>query len=676
MAALCAGAQLRTLADGEVLVRKGEPARRLWLLLAGDLVASVGDAEEVALEVSAPRVGALVGECALLDGYAARRRATLIARDEVSLLEFAVTAPVRRAFHRSGFRDRMRGLGRQRFHGYAGAATWRTMLFLPQFAFEKAWQIETDCFIVDFQDAVPLSAKALVREGLRGALASGELGDRPIIVRINDHSVAAEQALDLDAVVGLDGVTAMMPTMIERPEELDALHEELLRRERAAGLPEGSVKLLLLIETPGAVLRVDAIAAAGGGRNIGLLLGHGDLFRLTGTTMLDFSRSAVVFAARAAGIAAFDTPYTHVADLIGLEREARAAKGHGFDGKACVHRDQLAVVARCMRPASDEVAWARRVEQARRDGRLATLLHRLDSSPTAARFDRRTDGMALVDGQLVGPPHIKASQRILALAGAAPGAPGGLRGRVVAHRSEREMALDAELGNPYELTITDGMRDLWVQCFYSHDAAVTSHRLAAQLGLVNGEQMPVPFMMALYLCVSMSNTHGAIYHLGFRDARQNAAIQVGDTVRQRIRVLRVHNTADRARAVVTTLRELVRMDDDVVLFATEKLELYPAQPVNFGTPGPTRALSARIDRGDALLASVMRGIGPALAERAGIPGLARPEVTLAQGDLLLHSFARPIGVTATSHSRRSSSSLTRSTSTITSMTRAAASASS
>ena len=640
VSALCAGAQPRGLADGEVLVRRGEPARCFWLLRAGELVAAIDEEGS-----SAPRDGAFVGESALLHGRGARRAATLVARGEVSLVEFAITAAVRRAFHRSPLRDRMRALDREP-RADAGATSWRTMLFLPQFAFAKAWQTEADCFVVDFQDAVPLSAKASARQGLRDALAAGDLGDRPIVVRINEAAVAGEQALDLDAVVGLAGVTAIMPTMIERPEELDELHAELLRRERDAGLPAGSVKLLPLIETPGAVLRLDALVHAGGGRNIGVFLGHGDLFRLTGTTRLDFSRSAVVFAARAAGIAAFDTPYTRMQDLVGLERATREARAHGFDGKVCVHRDQLAVVARCMGPAPDEVAWARRVEQARRAGRLATLQRKLEGAATAAGADRQTDGMALVDRQLVGPPHIKAAQRILAVAGAAATPSDGLRGRVVAHRSEREMAPGAELGNPYELTITDGMRDLWVQCFYSHDAAVTSRRLAARLGLASGERMPVPFMMALYLCVSMSNTHGAIYHLGFRDARQHAAIAVGDTVRQRIRMLRVRNTKDGARAVVTTLRELVRMDDDAVLFSTEKLELYRAQPAEFGAPGPAPEPSTGIDDPDELLASAMRGVGPALAERAHIPGLARPEVTLSAGDVLLHSFARPLGITA------------------------------
>ncbi len=524
---------------------------------------------------------------------------------------------------------------------------WRTVLFLPQFAFEKASQNEADAFIVDFQDSVPLGAKAHARESLHRALASGWLGDRPIIVRLNEAGCDDELKLDLDASVGISGVTALMPTMIEHADELEDLHVELGARERALGLREGHTKLLPLIETPAAVLRCDAIAHAARGRVIGLLLGHGDLFRLTSAepesqTTLDYPRNAVVFAARAAGIAAFDTPYTRVSDAIGLEREAREAKRHGFDGKACIHKDQLATVARCMRPGADELKWARRVEDARRSGELTTLLRKLEHLPAHAARD--TDGMALVDGQLVGPPHIKAAQRILQNEPPARRVSGRV-GRVIAHRSEGALAPEGILENPYEMTITEGMRDLWAQCFYTHDAAQTSQRFAHAIGRCEDSAMPAPFLMALYLAVSMSDTHGAIYHLGFRDGRQLEAVAVGDTVRQRIRVKRVRNTSDGKRAVVSTLRELVRADGEV-LFRIEKRELYRSQGQEFGQASPPLDVSAH-PRGDApMLEAVKRGLPALLETRSEWAGVLRPREHFEVGEVLLHSFARPLGVSA------------------------------
>ena len=529
--------------------------------------------------------------------------------------------------------------------------TWKTLLFLPQFAFEKAWQMDADCFIVDFQDAVPLPVKAAVREGLKTALIKGDLGDRPIVVRINENAIPDEQRLDLDAVVGLAGVTALMPTMTERAEELDALHQELLRRERLMGLKEGSTKLLPLIETPGAILRVDAIAQSGGGRIIGIFLGHGDLFRLTGAiphgnTTMDYPRNAVLFAARANGIAAFDTPYTKVSDVIGLEREAREAKRHGFDGKACIHRHQLAVVKRCMLPSAEEIAWAGRVELARKEGLLDTLAKKLNELGKKEKANRQTDGMALVDGQLVGPPHIKAAQRILNISTGRDLPAAGRKGRAVHHRSDAEIQPGAIIGNPYELTVTEGMLDLWLQSFYTHNPSDTSGVFAQEIKGNNGGTMAVPFMMALYLCVSMSDTHGAIYHLGFRNAQIIYPIHTGDTVRQKITMLSVRNTADGKRSVVTTLRELVNVESDEVVFRTEKMELYAAQRANFGSHETMPDYTANLNGENCFRDSAVKGWLKARSLRLNWAGYTGSRLRVNKDEVLLHSFARPLGVSA------------------------------
>ena len=529
--------------------------------------------------------------------------------------------------------------------------TWKTLLFLPQFAFEKAWQMDADCFVVDFQDAVPLPVKAAVREGLKTALIKGDLGDRPIVVRINENAIPDEQRLDLDAVVGLAGVTALIPTMTERAEELDALHHELLRRERLMGLKEGSTKLLPLIETPGAILRVDAIAQSGGGRIIGILLGHGDLFRLTGAiphgnTTMDYPRNAVLFAARANGIAAFDTPYTKVSDVIGLEREALEAKRHGFDGKACIHRHQLAVVKRCMLPSAEEIAWAGRVELARKEGLLDTLAKKLNEQGKKEKGNRQTDGMALVDGQLVGPPHIKAAQRILNISTGRDLPAAGRKGRAVHHRSDAEIQPGAIIGNPYELTVTEGMLDLWLQSFYTHNPSDTSGVFAQEIKGNNGGTMAVPFMMALYLCVSMSDTHGAIYHLGFRNAHIIYPIHTGDTVRQKITMLSVRNTADGKRSVVTTLRELVNVESDEVVFRTEKMELYAAQRANFGSHETTPDYTANLNGENCFRDSAVKGWLKARSLRLNWAGYTGSRLRVNKDEVLLHSFARPLGVSA------------------------------
>lgn len=635
---------VRELCRGEVVYHAGEPATEVFIVRAGGVWLHSGASES-------PYATLETGDCfgleSLFDSSTRPDTARVNVDSQLVAYEASGFMDVARESAELGPHLRAFDLGQR----VLDPQNWRAVLFLPQFAFERSYRIAADAFVVDLQDAVPLSAKKAARTGLKRALENGDLSSKPVVVRINEATLATEHRADLDALVGHRGVFAIMPTMMEHPSELDALHEELSRRERAASLPVGYYRLLPLIETPGALNHAGEFARAGGGRNIGLLLGHGDLFRLTGAlphseTTLDYPRNAVVFAARAAGIAAFDTPYTKIRDPVGLERHAMQAKTHGFDGKCCVHPDQLEVVQRCLRPSAEEISWARRVEDARRLGGLRTLARRLASGVASEVSDRATDGMAVVDGQLVGPPHIKAAQRVLQSC-ARPRISAGsaeVVGRVVEHVLQGATQVGDELDNPYELTITAGMRDLWLQSFYTHDPAVSSVPFAETLGLTEQGRLPCPFMLGLYLCVTMSSTHGAIYHLGFRDAQQLAPIMVGDTIRQRIRLKRVRNTSDSRRAVVTTSRELISMAESKVLFRVDKLELYASQPQDLGVVPPTLDVSATPPTSSPGWSTLVSGTERALQERADISGLGRPSHSFSAGDLLLHSFARPIGI--------------------------------
>jgi citrate lyase beta subunit/acyl dehydratase len=528
-------------------------------------------------------------------------------------------------------------------------ATWRSLLFIPQFAFSNAAKLSADCFIIDLQDAVPLAAKSAARAGLMEAMKTGVFAGRPVVVRINEAVRPELLDADLDACVGLPGLTALMPTMTTCPEDLDALHERIGRMEEARGLPRGHTRFLPLIETPAALLNAEAMARAGGGRSLGMMLGHGDLFRQTGAVAhaeltLAHPRSVLVMAARAAGIEPYDTPYTHVSDRIGLDQHSKQAHVHGFTGKCCLHPDQLDIVNRWMTPTASELAWARKLTQAQEKGALATLTRKVPGlTAPGAGGAAETEGMAIVDGLLIGPPHLKAAHRLLALA--PPAVPDSeatprVLGRRVSHALDRPPSPDDVLPNPYEMTATAGMRDLWVQCFYSHDRVVTSAPFAARLGLSGPDTPPLPFMMGLYLACSMSATHGAIYHLGFRDARQLAPLRVGDTFRQEIQVRSVRNTGDGKRAVVTTHRRMIRVGDNVPVFTLDKLELYRRQPESFGV-SPS---AARMEAEEQAKAGAFR---EALVRRlADVPPRDGPTAAFEEGELLLHGFARPLGVTA------------------------------
>ena len=109
------------------------------------------------------------------------------------------------------------------------------------------------------------------------------------------------------------------------------------------------------------------------------------------------ARASVLLAAAAAGVPALDTPWPDPRDADGLAREAAAAAQDGFAGKLCIHPGQIAAVHAAFTPDAEQVAWARRVEQA------------FAANPHA--------GVFALDGKMVDRPHLKLARRILAAAG-------------------------------------------------------------------------------------------------------------------------------------------------------------------------------------------------------------------------------------------------------------------
>ena len=84
-----------------------------------------------------------------------------------------------------------------------------------------------------------------------------------------------------------------------------------------------------------------------------------------GEAELGHARAAIVTASRAAGIEApLDTVWVDLADSEGLTASARTALGFGFQGKMCIHPDQIAVVNRVFTPSEAEIAFAERVAAA------------------------------------------------------------------------------------------------------------------------------------------------------------------------------------------------------------------------------------------------------------------------------------------------------------------------
>ncbi|EQD65355.1 citrate lyase beta subunit, partial [mine drainage metagenome] len=114
--------------------------------------------------------------------------------------------------------------------------------------------------------------------------------------------------------------------------------------------------ILPIVETARGVTAAAAIAAASP-RVRTLNFGVGDFTLDTGMAPEQdnpgvlWARTQVVVACRVAGVEApVDTAHLTLDDPEGLEHEARMARRLGFQGKACIHPDQVGVANRVFAP--------------------------------------------------------------------------------------------------------------------------------------------------------------------------------------------------------------------------------------------------------------------------------------------------------------------------------------
>jgi len=276
----------------------------------------------------------------------------------------------------------------------------RSFLFAPgnhARRVEKALSLDADAVILDLEDAVAIAEKPATREAVAAAFGRPRRGW--LYVRVN--AVDTEFCYgDLVAIVqpGLDGI--VLPK-VESPAGLATIDWLLAQLERERGLAAGSIDLIPIIETARGLDRLGAILA-GGTRVRRVAFGAGDFtldVNMTwsrGEAELAHARATVVTASRAAGIEApLDTVWVDLADPEGLEASARCALGFGFQGKMCIHPEQIAVVNRVFIPGDAEIAFAERV--------------------AAAFAKAEAEGSAAIrlDGKFVDYPIVYRAQRVL-----------------------------------------------------------------------------------------------------------------------------------------------------------------------------------------------------------------------------------------------------------------------
>lgn len=268
----------------------------------------------------------------------------------------------------------------------------RSVLFMPGSnprALEKARTLPADGIILDLEDAVAPDAKASARDAIAQAVTAGGFGKREVIIRIN--ALDSPWWIDDVTMAGRVKPDGILVPKISSVADLTAIADRLSDINA-----DMSVKVWAMIETSGAILHAEELAAASKDsemRLAGFVFGPNDIARETRIRMLP-GRAAMlpmiihcILAARLHGLEMLDGPYSGIGDAEGFLAEATQGRDIGFDGKTLIHPGQIDACNEIFTPPPEEVAYARRViaafqqpENASRgaiqlDGKMVERLH-------------------------------------------------------------------------------------------------------------------------------------------------------------------------------------------------------------------------------------------------------------------------------------------------------------
>jgi citrate lyase subunit beta/citryl-CoA lyase len=276
----------------------------------------------------------------------------------------------------------------------------RSLLFAPgnhPRRVEKALGLDADGVILDLEDAVAVSEKVATRAIVVQAFGAPRTGR--LYIRVNGLATAWCYG-DISAVVraGLDGI--ILPK-VEHAHELQTADWLIGALERERELPSGGIDLVPIIETALGVSNLREICRSGA-RTKRVAFGAGDFtldmamtWSRSESELLPY-RSACVLESRAAGLEApTDTVWADLRDPEGFVASARHAAALGFQGKMCIHPDQIAPTNAAFSPSAAAVAQARRVVEA---------------------FDKaEAQGLASIqlDGQFIDYPIVQRARRVL-----------------------------------------------------------------------------------------------------------------------------------------------------------------------------------------------------------------------------------------------------------------------
>ena len=270
----------------------------------------------------------------------------------------------------------------------------RTWLFTPADnprALASKDALRADARVIDLEDG---SGQDDLRSARAAAAhSSRELSvDQDVYVRV--HATGPDLEDDIAFSVG-ERVKGVIVPKVETVQHVIVVDELLQARETAMGVSR-RFTIVLLLETPRAILNAEALSRASQ-RVERLALGAFDLAAILevdqGSAPIQHARSQLVLVSSAAGLPRpIASPWFDLNDELGLSGYAYRARMDGFGGIFLVHPGQVGAASSAFAPTSDEKAWAQQVLSA---------------------AEQHPGGSFSVDGQVIDAPVLRRASKIL-----------------------------------------------------------------------------------------------------------------------------------------------------------------------------------------------------------------------------------------------------------------------
>ena len=279
----------------------------------------------------------------------------------------------------------------------------------------KALASDADVVMIDLEDAVAPDEKAVARSTVAEALRDGDWRGRPRTFRMNALDTPWFVHDLVEVIEGAQGrVDLIVVPKVGRPEDVHTVATILMSLE-AAGEAQHPIAMETQIESAAGLVRCEAIAAASP-RVEALVFGPGDYAASARMPLAaigmpdrwdteypghrwDYPLQRILVAARAAGVRTIDGPYADFRDQDGFRRSCLTVRALGYDGKWCIHPDQVPIANEVFTPDEVELTWARQI---------------LDANTDAEREGR---GSFALNGQMVDAATLRMARATLARSG-------------------------------------------------------------------------------------------------------------------------------------------------------------------------------------------------------------------------------------------------------------------